>query len=235
VLSPDRESVRVLSAGNRSSRQNWRQRVRPEPANRTRITPNARATAPSRKASTSSTGAKDVGFFFSRRRFSPRTGCLYIPRTTPPGTTRIEANYIAGTPYRGADVIMYRETRRLSGRAGADGTARHNRKAWGRQGRQVPIYRGRPRTGGDVASGRWTEVKGRWTREAARAVEVPRRVRQSSPTVTYLGRRQASTSPSNSGIGGATGRGRFPEVSSDAPYAATGRRSDEGHKADNGA
>ncbi len=53
----------------------------------------------------SSTGGKE----FVPSAFSPRTGLLYIPaHNTCMDYEGIEANYIAGTPYLGADVRMFR-------------------------------------------------------------------------------------------------------------------------------
>jgi glucose dehydrogenase len=83
----------------------------------------------------SSTGAKDV----IPSAFSPRTGLLYIPsHNTCMDYEGIEANYIAGTPYLGADVRMYPGPGNYQGELVAWDVAQ-NRKAWGVKDPKFPI------------------------------------------------------------------------------------------------
>jgi hypothetical protein len=93
----------------------------------------------------SSTGAKDV----IPSAFSPRTGLLYIPaHNTCMDYEGIEANYIAGTPYLGADVKMYPGPVGIKANS-SPGTSPTTARRGG-QGRQVPVYSGVLATGGDV-------------------------------------------------------------------------------------
>ena len=122
----------------------------------------------------SSTGAKDV----IPSAFSPRTGLLYIPaHNTCMDYEGIEANYIAGTPYLGADVKMYPGPGGYQGELVAWDVA-HNRKAWGVEGRQVSRVQRRARHGRRRRllrdDGRM--VQGGRCENGNRAVEVSRRV-----------------------------------------------------------
>ena len=123
----------------------------------------------------SSTGAKDV----IPSAFSPRTGLLYIPaHNTCMDYEGIEANYIAGTPYLGADVKMYPGPGGYQGELVAWDVA-HNRKAWGVKEEKLPVYSGVLATGGDVVfygtmDGWFKAVD---ARTGTRALEVPRRLR----------------------------------------------------------
>ena len=94
----------------------------------------------------SSTGAKD----FIPSSFSPRTGLLYIPaHNTCMDYEGTEANYIAGTPYLGAeraDVSRPRRTIRGNCRLGC----RAAEKVWGIKDKDLPVYAGVLATGGDL-------------------------------------------------------------------------------------
>jgi alcohol dehydrogenase (cytochrome c) len=82
----------------------------------------------------SSTGGKD----FIPSAFSPRTGLLYIPaHNTCMDYEGIEANYIAGTPYLGADVKMYPGPGGYQGELVAWDVA-HAKKVWGVRTRCCP-------------------------------------------------------------------------------------------------
>ena len=61
----------------------------------------------------------------------------------------IEANYIAGTPYLGADVKMYPGPGGYQGELVAWDVA-HAKKAWGVKDAVLPVYSGVLATGGDV-------------------------------------------------------------------------------------
>ncbi|MFL6844035.1 MAG: PQQ-dependent dehydrogenase, methanol/ethanol family [Allosphingosinicella sp.] len=90
-------------------------------------------------------GAKD----WNPSAFSPRTGLLYVPHINlcmDEGT--IEANYIAGTPYLGAEVKMY------AGPGGNRGVFTawdpvRRRKAWEIK-EDLPLWSGALATGGDL-------------------------------------------------------------------------------------
>jgi len=77
-------------------------------------------------------------------------GLLYIPaHNTCMNYEAIEANYIAGTPYLGADVKMFRGPGDYQGELVAWDVA-NNRKAWGVKESVLPVYSGVRATGGDV-------------------------------------------------------------------------------------
>ena len=122
----------------------------------------------------SSTGAKDV----IPSAFSPRTGLLYIPaHNTCMDYEGIEANYIAGTPYLGADVKMYPGPGGYQGELVAWDVA-HNRKAWGVKEDEVSRLqrRARHRRRRRVLRDDGRMVQGGRRANRDRALEVPRRV-----------------------------------------------------------
>jgi PQQ-dependent dehydrogenase (methanol/ethanol family) len=168
----------------------------------------------------SSTGAKDV----IPSAFSPRTGLLYIPaHNTCMDYEGIEANYIAGTPYLGADVKMYMGPGGYQGELVAWDVA-HNRKAWGVKHDKFPIYSGVLATGGDVVfygtmDGWFKAVDARtgnelWTFHVASGIV--------ANPITYRGPDGKQYVAVYSGIGGWMGAVAFPDVSADDPYAALG-------------
>jgi glucose dehydrogenase len=82
--------------------------------------------------------------------FSPRTGLLYIPaHNTCMDYEGIEANYIAGTPYLGADVKMYPGPGGYQGELVAWDPV-NARPAWGVKEPKFPVYSGVLATAGDV-------------------------------------------------------------------------------------
>ena len=86
----------------------------------------------------------------SRRRSRRGPGLLYIPaHNTCMDYEGIEANYIAGTPYLGAEREDVSGTGRLSGRARRLGR-RAQPKGVEREGAEFPVYSGVLATGGDV-------------------------------------------------------------------------------------
>ena len=168
----------------------------------------------------SSTGAKDV----IPSAFSPRTGLLYIPaHNTCMDYEGIEANYIAGTPYLGADVKMYPGPGGYQGELVAWDVA-HNRKAWGAKEDKFPVYSGVLATGGDVVfygtmDGWFKAVDARtgtelWKFHVASGIV--------ANPITYLGPDGKQYVAVYSGIGGWMGAVAFPEISADDPYAALG-------------
>jgi alcohol dehydrogenase (cytochrome c) len=168
----------------------------------------------------SSTGAKDV----PPSAFSPRTGLLYIPaHNTCMDYEGIEANYIAGTPYLGADVRMYPGPGGYQGELVAWDVAR-NRKAWGIKDLKFPLYSGVLATAGDVVfygtmDGWFKAVDARtgnelWQFHCASGII--------GNPVTYTGPDGKQYVAIYSGIGGWMGSVAFPEISADDPYASLG-------------
>ncbi|WP_084150342.1 PQQ-dependent dehydrogenase, methanol/ethanol family [Azohydromonas australica] len=94
----------------------------------------------------SSTGAKE----FVPSSFSPRTGLLYIPaHNTCMDYEGVEANYIAGTPYLGADVKMYPGPGGYQGELIAWDLQAH-KPTWSIREHSFPLYSGVLSTAGGV-------------------------------------------------------------------------------------
>jgi len=168
----------------------------------------------------SSTGAKDV----IPSAFSPRTGLMYIPaHNTCMDYEGIDANYIAGTPYLGADVRMYRGPGGYQGELVAWDVA-HNRKAWGAKEERFPIYSGVLATGGDVVF--YGTMDGWFKAADARTGAELWKFHVASGIVanpiTYVGPDGRQYVAVYSGIGGWMGAVAFPDISADDPYAALG-------------
>ncbi len=109
------------------------------PSKRTNETTNTTDICPS------STGARDQ----QPAAFSPRTGLFYTPTTNLCMDYKgVETSYIAGTPYVGAEVMMYPGPGGNRGEFIAwDGV--HGKKAWGIKER-FPVWTGALVTAGDV-------------------------------------------------------------------------------------
>ena len=91
-------------------------------------------------------GAKD----WNPSAFSPRTGLIYIPHLNLcMDWESQEANYIAGTPYVGADVRMYRRARAAIAASSRPGTPSSGAKAWSIK-EDLPLWSGALATAGDV-------------------------------------------------------------------------------------
>jgi glucose dehydrogenase len=168
----------------------------------------------------SSTGGKEV----VPSAFSPRTGLLYIPaHNTCMDYGGIEANYIAGTPYLGADVKMYPGPGGYQGELVAWDVA-NNRKAWGIKDLKFPLYSGVLATAGDVVfygtmDGWFKAIDARtgnqlWQFHCASGIV--------GNPITYIGPDGKQYVAVYSGIGGWMGAVAFPDVSADDPYAALG-------------
>ena len=168
----------------------------------------------------SSTGAKDV----TPSAFSPRTGLVYIPaHNTCMDYEAIDANYIAGTPYLGADVKMYPGPGGYQGELVAWDVA-HNRKAWGVREPVLPVYSGVLATGGDIVfygtmDGWFKAIDARsgielWKFHCASGIV--------GNPITYLGPDGRQYVAIYSGIGGWMGAVAFSDISADDPYAALG-------------
>jgi alcohol dehydrogenase (cytochrome c) len=168
----------------------------------------------------SSTGAKD----FIPSAFSPRTGLLYIPaHNTCMDYEGIEANYIAGTPYLGADVKMYPGPGGYQGELVAWDVA-HAKKAWGVKDAVLPVYSGVLATGGDVVF--YGTLEGWFVALDARTGTELWKFHTASGIVgnpiTFLGPDGKQYVAIYSGVGGWMGAVAFPSVSADDPYAALG-------------
>ncbi len=168
----------------------------------------------------SSTGAKDV----TPSAFSPRTGLLYIPsHNTCMDYEGIEANYIAGTPYLGADVKMYPGPGGYQGELVAWDVA-HAKKVWGAREPQLPVYSGVVATGGDLVfygtmDGWFKALDARngtelWKFHTASGIV--------GNPITYLGPDGKQYVAIYSGVGGWMGAVAFPDISADDPYAGLG-------------
>ena len=168
----------------------------------------------------SSTGAKD----FIPSAFSPRTGLLYIPaHNTCMDYEGIEANYIAGTPYLGADVKMYMGPGEYQGELVGWDVA-HARKAWGVKDAVLPVYSGVLATGGDVVF--YGTMEGWFVALDARTGTELWKFKTASGIIgnpiTYLGPDGKQYVAVYSGVGGWMGVNAFPTLSADDPYAALG-------------
>jgi PQQ-dependent dehydrogenase (methanol/ethanol family) len=168
----------------------------------------------------SSTGGKE----FVPSAFSPRTGLLYIPaHNTCMDYEGIEANYIAGTPYLGADVKMYPGPGGYQGELVAWDVARA-KPVWGIREEDFPVYSGVLATAGDVVfygtmDGWFKAVNARdgtelWKFKTGSGIV-------GSP-MTYLGPDGKQYVAVYSGVGGWMGAVAQPTVSADDSYAALG-------------
>ena len=93
-----------------------------------------------------SPGAKD----WQPSAFSPRTGLLYIPhQNLCQDVEGLEANYIAGTPYVGAEREDVRRPRRPSRRVHRVGSGRAAQEVWAIK-ENFPVWSGALATAGDV-------------------------------------------------------------------------------------
>ena len=168
----------------------------------------------------SSTGGKE----FVPSAFSPRTGLLYIPaHNTCMNYEGIEANYIAGTPYLGADVKMYPGPGGYQGELVAWDPVRA-RKVWGVREEKLPVYSGVLATGGDLVF--YGTMDGFFRAVDARTGTQLYQFHVGSGIVgnpmTYRGPDGKQYVAVYAGIGGWMGAVAFPDVSADDPYAALG-------------
>ncbi|HKB71920.1 MAG TPA: methanol/ethanol family PQQ-dependent dehydrogenase [Thermoanaerobaculia bacterium] len=168
----------------------------------------------------SSTGAKDV----IPSAFSPRTGLLYIPaHNTCMDYEGVQANYIAGTPYLGANVKMYPGPGGYQGELVAWDVA-HAKKAWSAKEQKFPVYSGVLATGGDVVF--YGTMDGWFKALDARNGKELWKFKVGSGIVgnpmTYLGPDGRQYVAVYSGIGGWMGAVAFPDMSTDDPYAGLG-------------
>lgn len=219
VFVLDRETGEVLSA-EPFQFVNWAERYDLETglpvANPEKRTRQGRVT---RNICPSSTGAKAV----VPSSFSPRTGLLYIPSMhVCMDYQGMEANYIAGTPYFGAEVMMF------PGRHGPRGELTAwdpiaARKRWG-VAEDFPVYSGTLVTAGDVVF--YGTLDGWFKALDARDGSELWRFKTGSGIVgnpvTYRGPDGRQYVAIYSGIGGGMGAVAFPEISMSDPTAAFG-------------
>ena len=220
VFVLDRESGELLSA-NTFEPVNWAAnydlttgKPNEDPSKRTHFGSVTKNICPS------STGAKE----FVPSAFSPRTGLLYIPaHNTCMDYGGIEANYIAGTPYLGADVKMFRGPGGYQGELIAWDVA-HARPVWSVKETVLPIYSGVLATGGDLVF--YGTMDGWFRAVDARTGSVLWQFHTGSGIVgnpmTFLGPDGKQYVAIYSGVGGWMGAVAFPDVSADDPSAALG-------------
>src|SRR3954470_21228871 len=168
----------------------------------------------------SSTGGKE----FVPSAFSPRTGLLYIPaHNTCMNYEGVEANYIAGTPYLGASVEMFRGPGGYQGELVAWDPIQA-KKVWGIRHEKLPMYSGVLATGGDVVF--FGTMDGWFQAADARTGTVLWKHQTGSGIVgnpiTYIGPDKKQYVAVYSGVGGWMGVVAQPDISADDPYAALG-------------
>ena len=168
----------------------------------------------------SSTGGKEM----VPSSLSPRTGLLYIPaHNTCMDYEGIQSNYIAGTPYLGASVKMYRGPGGYQGELVAWDPVRA-KAVWSVKETEFPVYSGVLSTGGDVVF--YGTMDGWFKALDARNGTELWQFKTGSGIVgnpiTYLGPDGKQYVAIYSGIGGWMGAVAFPSVSADDPYAALG-------------
>lgn len=168
----------------------------------------------------SSTGGKE----FTPSSFSPRTALLYISaHNTCMDYGGMKANYIAGTPYLGADVVM------KPGPGGAQGMLiawdiRNGKAAWTDPEPTWPLYSGVLSTAGDVV---FYGTLDRWFKAVdARTGKLLWKFQVGSGIIgnpmTYLGPDGKQYVAVYAGVGGWMGANATPNLSADDPTAALG-------------
>ena len=139
-------------------------------------------------------GAKD----WQPSAFSPRTGLLYMPHNNLcMDYESVEVNYIAGTPYVGANVKMYAGPRRQPRRVQRVGSGRRARRCGAsRSGSRCGAARS-SRRATSSSTGRWTGGSRRWTRGPASVLWQFKRARDHRPAdhVPRAGRQAVRRDP----------------------------------------
>lgn len=168
----------------------------------------------------SSTGGKE----FVPSSYSPRTGLLYIPaHDTCMDFTASKADYIAGTPYLGAEVNM------KPGPGGQQGElvawdVKNEKPAWIADKQKWPLYSGVLSTAGDVV---FYGTMDRWFKAVdARTGKVLWQFQTASGIIsnpmTFRGADGKQYVAVYAGIGGWMGAEALPSLSEDDPTAALG-------------
>jgi lanthanide-dependent methanol dehydrogenase len=168
----------------------------------------------------SSTGAKD----FIPSAFSPLTGLVYIPaHNTCMDYEGIAANYIAGTPYLGADVKMYPGPGGYQGELIAWDPVR-GRKVWGIRDAALPVYSGVLATAGNLVF--YGTMEGFFRAVDARTGTILYQFHTGSGIVgdpiTYMGADGKQYVAIYSGVGGWMGAVAYPFISADDTHAGLG-------------
>jgi len=164
-------------------------------------------------------GAKD----WQPTAWSPRTGLLYVPHNNLcMDYEAVEANYIAGTPYVGANVVMYAGPGGHRGEFTAWDPVRR-RAAWKIRER-FPVWSGALATAGDVV---FYGTMDRWFRAVdARSGEILWQFQTGSgiigQPITYLGPDGKQYVAIFSGVGGWAGAVVSGDLSREDPTAALG-------------
>lgn len=168
----------------------------------------------------SSTGGKD----FIPSSFDPRTGYVYIPaHNTCMDYMATAVNYIAGTPYLGAEVRMY------PGPGGYQGELvawdlKQGKRVWSVQDPDLPVYSGVLSTGGDVVfygtMEGWFRALDAHTGKILWQFKCPSGI--VSDPMTFTGPDGKQYVAVYSGVGGWMGATALPSISTDDPYAALG-------------
>jgi PQQ-dependent dehydrogenase (methanol/ethanol family) len=167
-----------------------------------------------------SVGAKE----FNPTAISPRTGMLYIAaQNNCMEYTGEEANYIAGTPYLGAQTAMYPGPGDYQGELIGWDLATQ-KKVWSVREKDLPLNSGVLATGGDLVF--YGTMDGIFRAVDARTGEVLWQQRLGSGIVgnpiTYTGPDGKQYVAIYAGVGGWQGSVAFPEMSEDDPYAGLG-------------
>lgn len=168
----------------------------------------------------SSTGGKE----FVPSSFSPRTGLLYIPaHNTCMDFTASRADYIAGTPYLGAEVKMKPGPGGFQGELVAWDIA-NAKPVWTVQEKPWPLYSGVLSTAGDVV---FYGTMDRWFKAVdARSGKVLWQFQTGSGIIgnpmTFQGADGKQYVAVYAGIGGWMGAEALPSLSEDDPTAALG-------------
>lgn len=168
----------------------------------------------------SSTGAKE----FVPSALSPRTGLLYIPaHNTCMNYEGLQANYIPGTPFLGANVKMFQ------GPGGFHGDfiawdVKNAKPVWEIKDNLFPLYSGVLATAGDVVF--YGTLEGYFRAVNARTGEILWQFKTASgiigDPITYLGPDGKQYVAIYAGIGGWMGAIAQPDISIDDPNAALG-------------
>ncbi|HEV7823003.1 MAG TPA: PQQ-dependent dehydrogenase, methanol/ethanol family, partial [Burkholderiales bacterium] len=221
VFVLDRESGELLSAEKFMASTNWAHgfelktgKAQENDAKRTHEGITVKDICPS------STGAKE----FVPSAFSPRTGLLYIPaHNTCMDYEALEANYIAGTPYLGADVKMYPGPGGFQGQLIAWDPV-GARVVWDIKEKVLPLYSGVLATGGDILF--YGTMDGWFKAVDARNGTELWKFHTGSGIVgnpmTYIGPDGKQYVAVYSGVGGWMGAVAQPTISTSDPYAALG-------------
>jgi len=156
--------------------------------------------------------------------FSPQTGLLYIPaHNTCMNYEAIKANYIARTPFLGANTLMF------PGPGGYQGElvawdVKDGKKVWSIKDQNLPVYSGVLATGGGLVF--YGTMEGWFRAVDARTGKILWQFKTGSGIVgdpmTFTGPHGKQYIAIYSGVGGRMGMVAQPDISASDPYAALG-------------